>query len=196
MPTQPLSRRMICTFLIPSLVRFQLTDVCRLLTIKGAPEVLIGQCSKFVGMDGESKPLDENTRLAIERTKDNWSSQGKRVILLARKVLFKDNVLSQPTSSKFESEVMSHAGSGLTLVGLVGIVDPPRDEIPSVIRILRGAGIRIFMVSPHEHYTCEMLTLLLDHWRFRLDSASYCCRMWDYHKSARHGQNNFRSLPR
>ena len=42
---------------------------------------------------------------------------------------------------------MAHARSSLILVGLVGIVDPPRDEIPEVVRILRGAGIRIFMVT-------------------------------------------------
>lgn len=41
---------------------------------------------------------------------------------------------------------MKHARTGLTLVGLVAIEDPPRDEIPEVIRILRRAGIRIFMV--------------------------------------------------
>jgi sodium/potassium-transporting ATPase subunit alpha len=41
---------------------------------------------------------------------------------------------------------MRHARSDLTLVGIVGIVDPPRDEIPSVVSTLRGAGIRIFMV--------------------------------------------------
>ena len=98
---------------------FGLANVCRLLIVKGAPDVLIGRCSKFVGIDGERMPLDENTRLAIERTKDSWSSQGKRVILLARKVLFKDNIFSLPTSRNFESEVMDHARSGLTLVGLV-----------------------------------------------------------------------------
>lgn len=42
---------------------------------------------------------------------------------------------------------MRHAKSGLTLVGLVAIVDPPRPEIPDVIRTLRGAGVRIFMVT-------------------------------------------------
>ena len=94
-------------------IRF--TNICRLLTIKGAPDVLIGRCSKVVGMDGESKPLDENTKLAIERTKNSWSSQGKRVILLARKVVAKDNFLSQPNSGDFETEVMDHAKSGLTL---------------------------------------------------------------------------------
>jgi hypothetical protein len=58
-------------------------------------------------------PLDENMKQAIERTKDYWSTQGKRVILLARKVLFKDNIHSQPTSSQFESEAIDYARSGL-----------------------------------------------------------------------------------
>ena len=35
----------------------------------------------------------------------------------------------------------------LAAVGLVGIVDPPRPEIPEVVRTLRGAGIRVFMVT-------------------------------------------------
>ncbi len=47
----------------------------------------------------------------------------------------------------FESAMAQEAKSGLTLVGLVGIVDPPRPEIPEVIRILKRAGIRIFMVG-------------------------------------------------
>ena len=82
----------------------------------------------------------------ISRTKDQWSSQGKRVILLARKVVRKAEILSGPQTTQFEKEIMGHANSDLTFVGLVGIVDPPRDEIPSVVQTLRGAGIRIFMV--------------------------------------------------
>jgi magnesium-transporting ATPase (P-type) len=181
-PTQPLLLLKICKFIVLQMDWVHLTNIYRLLTIKGAPDVLIGRCSKFVGMDGESKPLDESTRAAIDRTKDYWSSQGKRVILLARKVLFKDNIRSQPTSSHFEDEVMDHARSGLTLVGLVGIVDPPRDEIPSVVRILRGAGIRIFMVSSHEHRV-DAILIQSGHWRLRFDSSSYCSRMRDNHKS-------------
>ena len=117
-----------------------------LLTIKGAPDVLIGRCSQYTTIDGDSQDLDANILLQIEQIKNIWSSQGKRVILLARKILPKAQIKSQPSSSHFEDEIMVHARSGLTLVGIVGIVDPPRDEIPSVIKILRGAGIRIFMV--------------------------------------------------
>lgn len=43
--------------------------------------------------------------------------------------------------------MLGHAKSGLTLVGLVAIADPPRPEIPEVVRTLRGAGVRIFMVT-------------------------------------------------
>jgi sodium/potassium-transporting ATPase subunit alpha len=118
----------------------------RLLTIKGAPDVLITRCAKFVDRDGTSKVLSDEMLTNFSRTKDQWSSQGKRVILLARKIVRKAEILSSPETTQFEREVMDHAKDNLTLVGLVGIVDPPRDEIPSVVQTLRGAGIRIFMV--------------------------------------------------
>ena len=117
-----------------------------LLTIKGAPDVLIGRCTKYITMEGDAKVLDNAARAKIEEIKNTWSSQGRRVILLARKTVCKEQIRAMPTSSQFEDEVLHHAREGLTLVGIVGIVDPPRDEIPSVVKILRGAGIRIFMV--------------------------------------------------
>jgi sodium/potassium-transporting ATPase subunit alpha len=116
------------------------------LTIKGAPDVLIGRCSKIVGIDGRVQTFTASERNGIEQIKNDWSSKGKRVILLARKVVKKNNSRSLPSSGQFEKEVTEHANSDLVLVGLVAIVDPPRDEIPEVVRILRGAGIRIFMV--------------------------------------------------
>lgn len=114
--------------------------------IKGAPDVLIGRCTKYTTMEGEIKVLDNTTRSKIEEIKDEWSAQGKRVILLARKIISKEQIKSSPSSTQFEDEVMYHVRNELTLVGIVGIVDPPRDEIPSVVKTLRRAGIRIFMV--------------------------------------------------
>ncbi|OXV11847.1 hypothetical protein Egran_00391 [Elaphomyces granulatus] len=115
-----------------------------LLTIKGAPDILIERCTQIVDTDGNVRPLDRPTFAAVQNVKDQWSAAGKRVILLARKVL---PALLQFSTHEFEGEVMNHARAGLTLVGLVGIVDPPRDEIPEVIKTLRTAGIRIFMVT-------------------------------------------------
>ncbi len=69
------------------------------------------------------------------------------MLLLAHKAVSRSAIQSPPSSSAFETEMLAQAKSGLTLVGLVAIVDPPRAEIPEVIRTLRSAGIRIFMVT-------------------------------------------------
>ena len=69
------------------------------------------------------------------------------MLLLAHKAISKSSLKSTPSSSAFEAEMLEHAKSGLTVVGLVAIIDPPRAEIPEVTKILRGAGIRIFMVT-------------------------------------------------
>ncbi|MCJ1358879.1 MAG: hypothetical protein MMC33_008879 [Icmadophila ericetorum] len=128
-----------------------------LLTIKGAPDMLIGRCTHFINNDGDTDTLDRSKRAVIEDIKNQWSSQGKRVILLARRVISKEQLQSSPSSNSFEVEVMDLARSGLTIVGMVGIVDPPRDEIPEVMRILRGAGIRIFMVTGDFALTAEAI---------------------------------------
>lgn len=115
-----------------------------LLTIKGAPDVLIDRCTHFTSNSGDTTVLNSNIRSMIEGIKDDWSAHGKRVILLARKI-----IPAPPLgmSNDFESEITENVKTGLTLVGLVSIVDPPRAEIPGVVRTLRGAGIRIFMVT-------------------------------------------------
>jgi sodium/potassium-transporting ATPase subunit alpha len=118
-----------------------------LLTIKGAPEMLLGRCSRYIGRNGASIPLDENAVAKFNTMKDEWSSQGRRVLLLAHKAVSRSSLKSDPSSSLFEREMLDTARTGLTLVGLVAIVDPPRPEIPEVVRTLRAAGIRIFMVT-------------------------------------------------
>ena len=129
----------------------------RLLTIKGAPDVLIGRCTSYIDHEGITQPLDETTFADIEKVKDDWSSQGKRVILLARKILPANIIKNDPASGDFETETMDHAKTGLTLVGIIGIVDPPRDEIPEVVRVLRRAGIRIFMVTGDFKLTAQAI---------------------------------------
>ncbi|KAA8564076.1 hypothetical protein EYC84_012064 [Monilinia fructicola] len=118
-----------------------------LLTIKGAPDILITRCSRYTTIDGDSKELDDETLGEIDEIKNGWAREGRRVILLARKTIRKDELRTAPESSHHETEISPHARSGLTLVALLGIVDPPRDGIPSVVSTLRRAGIRIFMVT-------------------------------------------------
>ena len=118
-----------------------------LLMIKGAPDILLPRCTARMDDRGFVDRLDSSQRHELDVMKDQWSSTGRRVILLAQKRLDANvfDPVQQPR--EYESFIMGEATSELVLVGLIAIVDPPRAEIPEVIRILRGAHVRVFMVT-------------------------------------------------
>ncbi|GME36769.1 ATPase P-type K/Mg/Cd/Cu/Zn/Na/Ca/Na/H-transporter [Neofusicoccum parvum] len=119
----------------------------QVLMIKGAPDILLPRCTRYMDYDGHAQLIDESDKRLIEDAKNIWSRQGKRVILLAQRIL-PEKVAAMPVQSvEYENAIMEQAAGGLLLIGLVAIVDPPRDEIPEVVRTLRGAGIKIFMVT-------------------------------------------------
>lgn len=119
--------------------------------IKGAPDILLPRCDTVLNDQNDTIPLTDAQRHRIEQVKDTWSRQGKRVILLAQKPTV------VPFSANAEKEVLVAARQGLTFVGILGIVDPPRDEIPEVVRVLRGASIRIFMVTGDFKLTAQAI---------------------------------------
>jgi magnesium-transporting ATPase (P-type) len=123
---------------------WEMLTASSLLTIKGAPDILIERCTNIVLPDGNVIPLTEDGCNAVKQLKDQWSSEGKRVILLARKILHEDEESIVPADP--ETKMLNEIRNGLTLVGLISIIDPPRPEIPDVVSTLRGAGIRVFMV--------------------------------------------------
>lgn len=128
-----------------------------ILTIKGAPDVLLPKCSSTVDDNGNLQSLDSRALMRIESIKDEWSAQGKRVLLLARKILGRRNLLCDPSDGSFEEEALRHANEDLILVGLLGIVDPPRDEVPGVVDTLQNAGIRVMMVTGDYKLTAQAI---------------------------------------
>jgi sodium/potassium-transporting ATPase subunit alpha len=127
------------------------------LMIKGAPDILLPRCSTFLSQEGNQVDLYESERRAIESLKDEWSSQGKRVILIACKILPERFSAIHTASREYEQAVLGEAAQDLEVVGLVGIVDPPRDEIPGVVSTLRGAGIKIHMVTGDFKLTAQSI---------------------------------------
>ncbi|KAJ6263432.1 hypothetical protein Dda_1995 [Drechslerella dactyloides] len=144
-------------FTLPPAEARRFGDDDLILLIKGAPDILLPKCNYVTCSDGEARALDYEAIQSIEYIKDSWSRQGKRVILLARKVMNRSEIKSSFDSNAIEEEVVRHASSGLCLVGLVGIVDPPRDDIPWVISTLRRAGVRIFMVTGDFKLTAQAI---------------------------------------
>lgn len=116
------------------------------MTIKGAPDILIGRCSNYLTPTGLLAPLDDSALANFEQTKATYSSQGKRCLLLARKIVPAGSITAPTGTIEYENIMTENAKQDLTIVGLVAIVDPLRPEIPNVVSTLRGAGIRISMV--------------------------------------------------
>ncbi|KAF8439928.1 hypothetical protein L210DRAFT_960048 [Boletus edulis BED1] len=111
---------------------------------KGAPDILFRSCSTVMRSDGSVVPFDDSEKEQLSVLQSAWSNDGQRVLALCQKPLevFKSNL---PPSDL--ERVMYDELQDLTLVGLVGIRDPPRPDVPASIRVIRRAGVRVFMVT-------------------------------------------------
>ncbi|UZJ57002.1 hypothetical protein CBS101457_006322 [Exobasidium rhododendri] len=114
--------------------------------VKGAPDVLMSRCTMTVDASGQELPLTSQRLEYLAQLQNEWASKGQRVLLLARRVINKKELGDGDASTLAESQLIDCIQQ-LTIVGLVGIIDPPRPEIPSVVKTVRRAGSRFFMVT-------------------------------------------------
>ncbi|KAJ2883479.1 hypothetical protein IWW38_005541, partial [Coemansia aciculifera] len=118
------------------------------LLIKGAPDVLLPRCSTIQDAEGNVLSLDKARLERLLMLQRQWSGEGQRVLMLCRRDFAGTNPFSGSEDDQAELESLVAAqNADLCIVGLVGIVDPPRKEIPSVVDTCRRAGIRVFMVT-------------------------------------------------
>ena len=106
------------------------TPAGRTVVVKGAPEVVLASCVLVESAAGPV-PLDDAGRAAVLAAAKELAAGALRVLALARK----------PGGS------LEAADSGLTLLGLTGMIDPPRPEVFAAIRTCETAGIRAMMIT-------------------------------------------------
>jgi Ca2+-transporting ATPase len=113
---------------------------------KGAFDVLISKCT-HVHQNGKQMPL---TKLQIERinkTNQTMTEKALRVLAVAYKDV-SDNQFSKGKGSKnTTAETNRSLESGLTFVGLIGMIDPPREEVADAVLTCLTAGIRPIMIT-------------------------------------------------
>ena len=98
-----------------------------LLLIKGAPDILLPNCSSTLQPNGTVVPLDEEIRTRISQLQETWASTGgQRVLLLARKIIKRGSGEIPAGMSSghalFGDTMMKVVERDLTCIGLVGIV--------------------------------------------------------------------------
>jgi sodium/potassium-transporting ATPase subunit alpha len=148
---QPLKRacqRMNSHNFLPVIVSSLSTSLIEVVMfIKGAPDVLLPRCSSVLMPSGEIVPLTATLLEKLTILQSRWSSSGQRVLLLARRVILNSDVnVKEFDSPEAIDDIQREYTNDLVAVGMIGIVDPPRADIPEVVRICRGGGIRFFMV--------------------------------------------------
>ncbi len=102
--------------------------------VKGAPEVVLERCTHILE-DGREVELDDEARARARAAQHGLAAAGLRTLALARRSL--DHETGDPDVVERE----------LTLLGVVGLIDPARAEVPDAVRRARAAGIRVIMVT-------------------------------------------------
>jgi len=102
---------------------------------KGAPEQVLALCGS-IHQSGRDVPMDDAAAESVLEAVRELASRGLRVIALADRVTESGHTLAR-----------DQAETDLTFVGLIGLMDPPRDDVAPAIASLTRAGIRTVMVT-------------------------------------------------
>lgn len=111
--------------------------------VKGAPEALIAMCDY---MDITGKPLPINGNSLLEQ-KEKLASGGLRVLAFAEGII----------DVEAEGEYGHHHLVNLTFLGMVGMQDPIRPEVPKAIEGCRSAGIDVVMITGDDPKTASVI---------------------------------------
>ncbi len=111
--------------------------------VKGAPEPVLQACTHLHLPDGERELSDDERRHWLQ-CNDELAAEGLRVLALAEKQV--DSSDAEPYQD-------------LSFLGLVGLLDPPRQDVRAAIQECQDAGIRVIMVTGDQAVTARSVGL-------------------------------------
>ena len=104
--------------------------------IKGAAEKVLPLCTKILGKDGP-RPITDKDREAISRADNEFSNKALRVLALA----YRESI------ERLDLHSLHILEKDLVFTGLVGMIDPPRQEVFEAVKKARSAGITPLMIT-------------------------------------------------
>ena len=111
--------------------------------VKGAPEPVLEACTRILTADGERQLTDADREQWLERNQAE-AEQGLRLLGFAQKAV--DSEEGEPYE-------------GLTFLGLVGLVDPPRADVRPALDTCQSAGVRVVMITGDQPVTARNVGL-------------------------------------
>ncbi len=110
--------------------------------MKGAPEIVLARCSAVLA-GTQTKPLDERSRADFLQVSEDMGRDALRVLAVACKEV-------APGGGAHDEEAVEQE---LTFLGLVGMMDPPREEAIEAVKTCRQVHIRPVMVTGDHRVT-------------------------------------------
>lgn len=115
---------------------------------KGAPDVLLSRCTyELVGED--LRPLDAVRQEEILRTNEELAGQALRTLGVAARSL--------PSKGLVPAQIGEPVEADLVFFGLIGMIDPPREEAKTAVRRAKEAGIRPLMITGDHPATARVI---------------------------------------
>ena len=102
---------------------------------KGAPEVIMSRSTQCV-VDSMVTEFDQSQKESVKNKVGSMTEKALRVLAFAYKDYEEEGEYNQ-----------EEVESNLVFIGLMGMMDPPRDEVPGAIQLCRKAGIRPVMIT-------------------------------------------------
>ncbi len=112
--------------------------------VKGSTDALLPRCADALTASGEPAPLDAP---AVHREVATLAAEGLRVLCLARR-----------RGAPGQAAVGHDDVQGLTFLGLVGMIDPPRPEARHAVATCAGAGIAVKMITGDHAVTAAAIS--------------------------------------
>jgi Ca2+-transporting ATPase len=115
---------------------------------KGAPDVLLGRCShELVG--AQARPLNAARSAEILKKVDELAAEALRTLGIAYRTL--------PADTPDSAQVDERVEHDLVFAGLIGIIDPPREEAKEAVARAARAGIRPMMITGDHPITASVI---------------------------------------
>jgi magnesium-transporting ATPase (P-type) len=114
--------------------------------VKGAPNEVLELCTRIETLEGQVELTDEQ-RAAVRAQNDEFARNGLRVLAMAYRPIEKSETEFSPAATEKD----------LTFVGLMAMMDPPRDEVAKAVEECATAGIEIIMITGDYGLTAESI---------------------------------------
>jgi Ca2+-transporting ATPase len=133
--------------------------------VKGAPEILLAN-TRYLLEDGQVVPLGEDRRAELARRNEALAGQALRVLAIATRTVSAASLGLDPGAGGADRtstiELPEGIEDDLILLGLVGMIDPPRAEAKVAVAIAKRAHIRSVMITGDHPATAEAIARELE----------------------------------